>query len=368
MFLPLIFEARALCGEPGALALGTGRERDDPVHERPDVRLHRLDVLGEHRLLDLRDDALVGEVDALDLDLGRLLVEEVVHLLLAELLDRLVHVEAEAGEDPPVPAVHAVAGHLQRALAQRLLLVEQRGHVEVGDRPHPLAARTHATEVDRLAHDVLLDPAAGLLGAHHPARLPRGDVEGERGRRADVRLAEPAEQDAQHRVGVGGRADRRARVGAHPLLVDDDRGGQALQQVDLGPRQVGHEALDERAVRLVDHPLRLRGDGAEDQRALPRAGDAREHRQPALGQLDADVLQVVLASTLHPDQVVGVGGVLVSRRGLAHRGMVPLSQRGGVCFLPDGPRAGRAHRYDARERHADARLRGGRARTPPARP
>jgi hypothetical protein len=38
-----------------------------------------------------------------------------------------------------------------------------------------------------------------------------------------VRLREPAEEDAQHRVGVGAGADRRARVGPHPLLVDADR-------------------------------------------------------------------------------------------------------------------------------------------------
>ena len=282
MFLPWIFDGPGLRGQPGAVALGAGLEGDRPLDERPDVRLHRLDVLGEHRLLDLRDHALVGEVDALDLDLGRLLVEQVVELLLGELRDRLVHVEAEAGEDPAVPAVHAVAGHRQGALAERLRLVVQRGQVEVGDRAHALAARAHAAEVDHLAHDVLLDPAARLLGAHHAARLARRDVEREGRRRADVRLAEPAEQDAQHRVGVGGGADGGARVGAHPLLVDDDRRGQALEQVDLGSRQVRHEALHERAVGLVDHPLRLGGDRAEHQRALARAGDAGERRQPAL--------------------------------------------------------------------------------------
>jgi hypothetical protein len=40
--------------EPAAATLRTGGEGDRPVHERPDVRLHRLLVLGEERLLDLR--------------------------------------------------------------------------------------------------------------------------------------------------------------------------------------------------------------------------------------------------------------------------------------------------------------------------
>ena len=94
---------------------------------------------------------------------------------------------------------------------------------------------------------------------------------------------------------------------AHPLLVDDDRGRQAIQHVHLRPRQRRHEALHEGAVGLVDQPLRLRGDRAEHQRALARAGDAGEHRQPALRDLDADVLEVVHPRALHADQVVAVG-------------------------------------------------------------
>ena len=169
--------------------------------------------------------------------------------------------------------------------------------------------------------------AGAALDGDRPARPDRGDVEGERLGRADVRLPEPAEQDAQHRVGVGGGADRGARVGAHPLLVDDDRGRQAVEHVDLGPRQRRHEALHEGAVGLVDQPLRLRGDRAEHQRALARAGDAGEHRQPALRDLDADVLEVVHARAVHADQIVAVGDVQRRRlrvrpRGRAHRASI----------------------------------------------
>ena len=39
------------------------------------------------------------------------------------------------------------------------------------------------------------------------------------------------------------------------IIVDQDRGGQAVEHVDVGPRQRGHEALHERAVGLVDQPL-----------------------------------------------------------------------------------------------------------------
>jgi hypothetical protein len=309
--------------EPGAAALGTGGEGDRPLHESADVRLQRVDVLGEHRLLDLRDQTLVRQVDVVDLDLGRFLVEQVLELTLGELADRLVRVEeAAAAEDAAVPAVHAVAGDRECTLVERLAVVVQLGQVDVVDRAPALAARTHAAG-DVEAATFLRGPSAALQG-DRTRSTDRGDVEGEGLGRADVRLPEPAEEDAQHRVGVGGGADGGTGVGAHPLLIDDDRGRQPVEDVDLGPRQRRHEALHEGAVGLVDHPLGLRGDRAEHQRALARAGDAGEHRQPALRDLDADVLEVVHARAVHSDQVVAVGDVQRRRlrvrpRGNAHR-------------------------------------------------
>jgi hypothetical protein len=134
-----------------------------------------------------------------------------------------------------------------------------------------------------------------------------------------VRLADAAEQDPQHRVGVGDGADRRARVGAHPLLVHEDRGRQPVEHVHLGTGQRRHEALHERAVGLVDQALRLGRDRAEDQRALPGAGHAGEDGQPALGELDADVLEVVHAGTDDADHVVAVCGVRGGGRSILRR-------------------------------------------------
>src|SRR6185503_8333798 len=118
-----------------------------------------------------------GEVDALDLDLGRLPVEEVVHLPLVELLDRLVGVEvAAAAEDAAVPALHAVAGDRQGALVERLLLVVERREVEVVDRAAALAARAHAAgpaEARRLG-----DRLVAALDRDAAAAVHGGDVEG----------------------------------------------------------------------------------------------------------------------------------------------------------------------------------------------
>ena len=136
--------------------------------------------------------------------------------------------------------------------------------------------------------------------------------------------------------GVGGGADRGAGVGAHPLLVDDDRGRQPVEHVDLGPRQRRHEALHEGAVGLVDQPLRLRGDRAEHQRALARAGDAGEHRQPALRDLDADVLEVVHARAVHADQVVAVGDVRRRRLRVRPAGLMLYGSWSSPRTLPSG--------------------------------
>jgi hypothetical protein len=116
---PLDLRRAGLLAEPGAVALRAGREGDRPLDEGADVRLQRVDVLGQHRLLDLRNQTLVGQVDAVDLDLGRLLVEQIVKLSLVVLPDRLVRVEeATALEDAAVPAVHAVAGDRERPLGE----------------------------------------------------------------------------------------------------------------------------------------------------------------------------------------------------------------------------------------------------------
>ena len=122
---------------------------------------------------------------------------------------------------------------------------------------------------------------------------------------ADVRLPDAAEHDPQHRVGVGHRADGGPDVGAHPLLVEDDRGRQAFERVDVWPGQRRHETLHKGAVGLVDQPLRLRGDRAEHERALARAGNAGEHGQPAFRDVEVDVAEVVLAGAADLDGAPG---------------------------------------------------------------
>src|SRR5690606_18315910 len=127
-----------------------------------------------------------------------------------------------AAVDAPVPAVHRVAGHRERALVEREVLVEQGRVVELGDRSPALTGRAHAAGDRELP--ALLRRHAALLEGDGTGTTDRGDVEAERLGRTDVRFAEAAEEDAQQGADVGGGADRRSRVGAHAFLIDDDRG------------------------------------------------------------------------------------------------------------------------------------------------
>jgi hypothetical protein len=83
--------------EAGPAAVRARGEGDRALDEGADVRLQAVDVLRQHRLLDLRDESLVGEVDALDLHLAGLAVQELVALLRGELRDR--HVERDHGAE-----------------------------------------------------------------------------------------------------------------------------------------------------------------------------------------------------------------------------------------------------------------------------
>ncbi len=230
-----------------------------------------------------------------------------MQLLPRVVTDRLVGVEEPRFDiQPVVPPARRVAGDAERALAEGLAVVVQLGEVQVGHRAQALAARAHPPGTgEGLPHGL----AGAPLDRDRTARPDRGHVEGEGVWRAHLGLAETAEEDAQHGVGVGGRADRRADVAAHPLLVHHDRRGQPLEHVHLGTGEARHEALDERAVGLVDQLPRLGRDGVEHERALPWAGHPREDGQPALGDLEAHLLEVVLACPVHTDHLVPVGRV-----------------------------------------------------------
>ncbi len=176
---------------------------------------------------------------------------------------------------------HAVDAHPAVALAVELVeevdelalagAHHRREHLE----PQALVHREHL--VDDLLRSLPGDP----LIAHRAVRSPGARI-----------------QQAQIVVDLGDGADRGARVAVGGLLVDGDRGRQALDEVDVGLVHLTEELPGVRRQRLDVAPLALGEDGVEGQRRLAGPGQPGEHDQGITRQVEIDASQVVLTRTL----------------------------------------------------------------------
>jgi hypothetical protein len=110
-----------------------------------------------------------------------------------------------------------------------------------------------------------------------------------------VRLAHPRVQQPQVVVHLGDRADGGPRVAARRLLVDRDRRGQPVDEVHVGLVHLPEELPRVRGEGLDVPALSLGEDRVEGQAGLAGTGQAGEHDHGVAGQVDGDVLQVVLA-------------------------------------------------------------------------
>ena len=121
-----------------------------------------------------------------------------------------------------------------------------------------------------------------------------------------VRLADAGVEQAQVVVDLGDRADRRARVPRGRLLVDRHRRRQALDEVDVRLVHLAEELPRVGRQRLDVAALALGEDRVEGQARLARAGQPGEHDHRVAGQVEVDVLEVVLAGATD-DQPVSHG-------------------------------------------------------------
>ncbi len=154
------------------------------------------------------------------------------------------------------------------------------------DRGEDLEARSLARREDPVGH--LLDG----LGGDRPAAL------------VAVRRPRPREEDAEVVVDLGDGPDRRARVVRGRALLDRDCRREPLDVLDLGLLHLLEELPRVRREALDVAALPLRVDRVEREGRFAGAADAGDDGQAVARDLEVDVLQVVLRSTLDDDAVL----------------------------------------------------------------
>ncbi len=258
------FRARQVLGERHRVVLGVIGSNDLDLGDAVGEAQRGLQRVGE---APLETFALHQPVDD-DFDLV-LFVASQARVALEELVD---------DDDLPVDpgADIALTGEV---LEQRVVLALAPSH----DGGEHLEARALGEQQD--AVDDLLRRLALEVGAVERAVL----------------LADSGEQQSQVVVHLGDRSDGRARVATGGLLVDRDRRRQAVDDVDVGLVHLPKELPGVRRQRFDVATLALGVDRVERQRRFARPGEPGEHDQLVTGQLDVDVLEVVLARTSDDD-------------------------------------------------------------------
>ena len=144
------------------------------------------------------------------------------------------------------------------------------------------------------------------------------------------------EQQLQVVVDLRHRADRRAR-GAHRVgLVDGDRRRDALDGIDLRLVHAVEELARVRRERLDVAALALGVERVEHERGLARARRAGDDDQLARGDVDVEVLQVVLARAADADRLARTSSfnAAASPAGAADRSFMEIATEGSRLARP----------------------------------
>ena len=260
----LLLEGAGVRGRHDHDALAQAQRRLHRVGQASRIRVRVLRVEGSAVLIRVAHDEPVHD----DLDGVPLVLVERGRLIEVEQL--AVHADAHEALAP---------GCLEDAVAFRLAVLDERAqHEEAG------AVRQRQDAVHDLLHAHARDLAAAL-GA--------------------VRVADAREQQAEVVVDLRHRADGGARVAAGALLVDGDGRREAIDLVDVRLLHLAQELAGVRGEALHVAALALRVDGVEGEAGLAAAGQAGDDDQPVAGQLDGDVLEVVLAGAANDEQILG---------------------------------------------------------------
>src|SRR5206468_4182195 len=108
--------------------------------------------------------------------------------------------------------------------------------------------------------------------------------------------------------------DRRPRIPAGRLLVDRYRRAKPLDVIDVWLVHLAEELAGVGGEGLDIPPLPLRVEGIERERRLSGAGEAGDDHQLVTGNLQVDILQVVLPRPTNHDPVMHRHAILRSSR------------------------------------------------------
>ena len=108
-----------------------------------------------------------------------------------------------------------------------------------------------------------------------------------------IGAADAGEEQAQVIVDFGCRGDGRARIARRILLLDGDRGRDAVNHVGVGLLDALQKLPRVRGKRLDIAPLAFGINRIEGERRLARAGDSGDDGQAVMRDLKIDVLEVM---------------------------------------------------------------------------
>ena len=114
------------------MTLRAGSEHDGPFHEGTNMRLQRLWFLGQDRPPNSENEPFVGHIDAADLDLRGLLVEQIVSLLGREGTHRdICRKKTGFSKAAHLPAASRVSGDGDGTVIQGKRLIEHLRQIDV---------------------------------------------------------------------------------------------------------------------------------------------------------------------------------------------------------------------------------------------